>query len=65
LTSQLRGGPDTNTIARGDSDRDQDFQLAGHDVRGKIRFELPMIFCIGFLAQFLIAGLTGRYVWVA
>ena len=26
---------------------------------GKIRFELPMIFCIAFLFQFLIAGLTG------
>src|SRR5215510_7339647 len=26
---------------------------------GKIRFELPMLFCIGFLFQFLIAGLTG------
>src|SRR6202522_3367375 len=26
---------------------------------GKIRFEAPMLFCIGFLFQFLIAGLTG------
>ena len=26
---------------------------------GKIRFELPMLFCIAFLFQFLIAGLTG------
>src|SRR6202166_2644217 len=26
---------------------------------GKIRFETPMLFCIGFLFQFLIAGLTG------
>jgi cytochrome c oxidase subunit 1 len=26
---------------------------------GKIRFELPMIFCIAFLFQFLISGLTG------
>jgi cytochrome c oxidase subunit 1 len=26
---------------------------------GKIRFEPPMLFCIGFLFQFLIAGLTG------
>lgn len=26
---------------------------------GKIRFATPMIFCIGFLFQFLIAGLTG------
>jgi cytochrome c oxidase subunit I len=26
---------------------------------GKIRFELPMMFCIAFLFQFLIAGLTG------
>ena len=26
---------------------------------GKIRFTIPMMFCIGFLFQFLIAGLTG------
>src|SRR5260370_12070695 len=26
---------------------------------GKIRFKTPMLFCIGFLFQFLIAGLTG------
>lgn len=26
---------------------------------GKIRFTVPMMFCIGFLFQFLIAGLTG------
>src|SRR3954447_2150592 len=26
---------------------------------GKIRFDTPMLFCIGFLLQFLIAGLTG------
>jgi len=26
---------------------------------GKIRLELPMLFCIAFLIQFLIAGLTG------
>ena len=26
---------------------------------GKIRFATPMLFCIGFLFQFLIAGLTG------
>jgi cytochrome c oxidase subunit I len=26
---------------------------------GKIRFEVPMLFAIGFLFQFLIAGLTG------
>lgn len=32
---------------------------------GKIRLELPMIFCIGFLFQFLIAGLTGVMLGVA
>ncbi|MBV8140452.1 MAG: cytochrome c oxidase subunit I [Verrucomicrobia bacterium] len=32
---------------------------------GKIRLELPMIFCIGFLFQFLIAGLTGIMLGVA
>jgi cytochrome c oxidase subunit I len=26
---------------------------------GKIRFTVPMMFCVGFLFQFLIAGLTG------
>src|SRR5262249_14383683 len=26
---------------------------------GRIRFKVPMLFCIGFLFQFLIAGLTG------
>jgi cytochrome c oxidase subunit 1 len=26
---------------------------------GKIRFAVPMMFCLGFLCQFLIAGLTG------
>jgi cytochrome c oxidase subunit I len=26
---------------------------------GKIRFKTPMLFCLGFLFQFLIAGLTG------
>jgi len=26
---------------------------------GKIQFRTPMLFCIGFLFQFLIAGLTG------
>ena len=26
---------------------------------GKIQFKTPMLFCIGFLFQFLIAGLTG------
>src|SRR6267142_2808576 len=30
---------------------------------GKIRFELPMLFCIAFLFQFLIAGLTGVRNW--
>jgi cytochrome c oxidase subunit 1 len=32
---------------------------------GKIRFELPMLFCIAFLFQFLIAGLTGIMLSVA
>lgn len=35
------------------------FNWLGTMYGGKIRFELPMIFCIGFLFQFLIAGLTG------
>jgi cytochrome c oxidase subunit 1 len=32
---------------------------------GKIRLELPMLFCIAFLFQFLIAGLTGIMLSVA
>jgi len=32
---------------------------------GKIRLELPMLFCIAFLFQFLIAGLTGIMLGVA
>src|SRR2546430_5292859 len=26
---------------------------------GRIRFDVPMLFCIAFLIQFLVAGLTG------
>ena len=32
---------------------------------GKLRFDTPMLFCIGFLFQFLIAGLTGVMLAVA
>jgi cytochrome c oxidase subunit I len=32
---------------------------------GKIRFALPMLFCCGFLFQFLVAGLTGIMLAVA
>src|SRR5215813_12213607 len=32
---------------------------------GKLRFEPPMLFCIGFLFHFLIAGLTGVMLGVA
>jgi cytochrome c oxidase subunit 1 len=32
---------------------------------GRIRFEVPMVFCLGFLFQFLIAGLTGIMLAVA
>jgi cytochrome c oxidase subunit 1 len=32
---------------------------------GKIRFEVPMLFCIAFILQFLIAGLTGIMLGVA
>ena len=35
------------------------FNWLGTMYGGKIRFELPMICCMGFLFQFLIAGLTG------
>jgi cytochrome c oxidase subunit 1 len=32
---------------------------------GKIRFNVPMLFCCGFLLQFLVAGLTGIMLAVA
>ena len=32
---------------------------------GKMRFDTPMLFCIAFLFQFLIAGLTGIMLAVA
>ncbi len=32
---------------------------------GKIRFRTPMLFAVGFLVQFLIAGLTGIMLSVA
>jgi cytochrome c oxidase subunit 1 len=35
------------------------FNWLGTMYGGKIRFDTPMLFCIGFLFQFLIAGLTG------
>jgi cytochrome c oxidase subunit 1 len=35
------------------------FNWLGTIYGGKIRLEIPMIFCLGFLFQFLIAGLTG------
>jgi cytochrome c oxidase subunit 1 len=41
------------------------FNWIGTMYGGKIRFELPMLFCIAFLFQFLIAGLTGVMLSVA
>jgi cytochrome c oxidase subunit I len=35
------------------------FNWLGTMYGGKIRLELPMLFCLGFLFQFLVAGLTG------
>jgi len=35
------------------------FNWLGTMYGGKIRLEMPMMFCLGFLFQFLIAGLTG------
>jgi cytochrome c oxidase subunit 1 len=35
------------------------FNWVGTMWGGKIRFDTPMLFCVGFLFQFLIAGLTG------
>jgi cytochrome c oxidase subunit 1 len=41
------------------------FNWLGTMYGGQIRFELPMLFCIAFLFQFLIAGLTGIMLAVA
>jgi cytochrome c oxidase subunit I len=41
------------------------FNWLGTMYGGKLRFEPPMLFCIGFLFQFLIAGLTGVMLGVA
>lgn len=41
------------------------FNWLGTMYGGKIRFELPMLFCIAFLFQFLIAGLTGVMLAIA
>jgi cytochrome c oxidase subunit I len=41
------------------------FNWLGTMYGGKIRFDLPMICCLGFLFQFLIAGLTGVMLAVA
>jgi cytochrome c oxidase subunit 1 len=32
---------------------------------GKLRFELPLLFCLGFLFQFLVSGLTGVMLAIA
>ncbi len=41
------------------------FNWLGTMYGGKLRLELPMMFCIAFLFQFLIAGLTGVMLAVA
>jgi cytochrome c oxidase subunit 1 len=41
------------------------FNWLGTMYGGKIRMDVPMLFCIGFLFQFLIAGLTGVMLAVA
>jgi len=35
------------------------FNWQGTMYGGKLRFDTPMLFCVAFLFQFLIAGLTG------
>src|ERR1700730_12038134 len=41
------------------------FNWLGTMYGGRIRFDTPMLFCVGFLFQFLIAGLTGIMLAVA
>jgi cytochrome c oxidase subunit 1 len=40
------------------------FNWLGTMFGGRIRFDLPMLFCIAFIFQFLIAGLTGMMLGV-
>ena len=47
------------TMIVGGSHRNQNLQLAWHHVGRQTHFKSPMLFCMGFLFQFLIAGLTG------
>jgi cytochrome c oxidase subunit 1 len=41
------------------------FNWLGTMYGGRLRFDTPMLFCVGFLFQFLIAGLTGIMLAVA
>src|ERR1700719_1865605 len=41
------------------------FNWLGTMYGGRLRFDTPMLFCVGFLFQFLIAGLTGVMLAVA
>jgi cytochrome c oxidase subunit 1 len=54
-----------STIAGGDSDGIKIFNWVRDDLGRKIRFATPLLFCLGFLFQFLIAGLTGIMLSVA
>ena len=41
------------------------FNWLGTIYGGKIRFDTPMLFCLAFLAQFVVAGLTGVILAIA
>ena len=41
------------------------FNWLGTIYGGKIRFDTPMLFCLAFLAQFIVAGLTGVILAIA
>ncbi len=41
------------------------FNWLGTMYGGKIRFDTPMLFCVAFLAQFVVAGLTGVILAIA
>ncbi len=42
-----------------DPDGCEDLQLALHHVQGRIRFDVPMLWTVGFMVTFVIGGMTG------
>ena len=65
MTSQANAFFVLTTLAVGVPTGIKIFNWLGTMWGGKIRYATPMLFCVGFLFQFLIAGLTGIMLGVA